>query len=38
MNVINYLGWEMCLARQNSSLRPIEGNQVDQNDLNFIQC
>lgn len=38
MNVINYLGWEMCLPRQNSSLRPIEGKQVDQNDLNFIQC
>lgn len=25
MNVINYLGWETCLLRQNFLLRPIEG-------------
>lgn len=38
MNVINYLGWETCLPRQNSLLRPIEGKQVDQADLNLVQC
>lgn len=38
MNVINYLGWETCLPGQNSLLRPIEGKQVDQADLNLARC
>lgn len=38
IKLTSYVSWDRCLPSQNSSLRPTEGKQVDQADINLIRC